>query len=356
MSAAALVAYAEAARNLSGNPGSTHAFGRMARECLEDARGCVYEALNFTDGRLLWTSGGTEANNLVLQSAISRKMRVLVARNVHPSLWYATGASPERVGALPLDREGRIDRSYLLREVKGAEPVLICVSHACNETGVLQPVAELAEMCRRGGHLLHIDATQTVGHLPLDLSSISAHFLSFSAHKFGGPRGVGGLLVREAPLLEGQLFGGSQEWGLRAGTENVPGALATAAALEAALETLPTEVPRLRELASGLVREVKASIPGALLNSDLEAGLPGLVSFCFPGTSGHELVLELAGHGYAVSAGSACHAGSVFPSRAILSMGRTEKEALGALRVSLGGASTKSAVSEFAETLLSILR
>jgi len=356
MTPQALAAYSEAAQCFPGNPGSTHRWGRSSREALDNARKCIYAALNFSDGRLLWTSGGTEANNLVLQSARSRGMRVLVARNVHPSVWYATGASPEFVGALPLDREGRIDRQYLLQQLKSAEPVLVCLSHACNETGIVQPVAELAEMCRRGGHLLHVDATQTVGHLPLDLEAIPAHFISFSAHKFGGPRGVGGLLVREAPLLEPQVFGGSQEWGLRAGTENVPGAVATAAALEAAQESLPTEVPRLRGLARGLVGQVELAVPDALVNSDPENGLPGLVSFCFPGTSGHDLVLELAGWGYAVSAGSACHAGSVFPSRAIVSMGRSEREALGALRVSLGGASTETSVANFAQKLLSILR
>jgi len=351
----ALEAYVEAAQRFPANPGSMHVYGHAARSALAYGREQICAALNFHDGRLIFTSGGTEANNLILQSALARGIPVRIARNTHPSCWYATMESSGQVGVLPLNRQGLIDREFLIRQLKEHQPTLISVSHACNETGVVQPVEELADLCERGGHLLHIDATQTVGHMPIDLEQIPAHFISFSAHKFGGPRGVGGLLAREAPLLTSQLHGGSQEGGLRAGTENLPAAMATAVALESAQEGLTSEIPRLRSLASTLANTLCSSWSNVLINSDLEKGLPGLVSFCFPGHSGHDLVLELSAEGFAVSAGSACHAGSVLPSRAVLSMGRTEKEALGSLRVSFGEASTTSSASEFSDRLLALL-
>src|SRR6185503_9670350 len=201
--------------------------------------------------------------------------------------------------------------------------------HANHETGVVQDVKALGEVCARKGVPLHVDGVQALGRLPVTLSELPFAFYTFSAHKFGGPRGVGGVIVRSATLAP-QILGGGQEKGARGGTENVAGLAAALTALDLATRSLEGEGPRLRKLAGLLTDEIRTAIPDALVNSSAN-GLPGLVSFSFPKLLGEEIVVELNLRGFAVSAGSACGSGKMEPPRTVMAMGRTREQALGTL-------------------------
>jgi cysteine desulfurase len=214
----------------------------------------------------------------------------------------------------------------------------------------VQDVAAIGRLCRERGVLLHVDGVQAVGHLPLELDAVPFDFYTFSAHKFGGPRGTGGVFTRDAEPVP-QISGGGQERGLRAGTENVAGLAGALEALRLCTGMMAGETARLRRLARLLVDELGREAAEFVLNSDLEEGLPGLVSLSFPGVSGTTLVADLDLMGFAVSAGSACHSNRVEPSRVIAAMGRPEELALGTVRVSMGRFTEEDGVRRLARTL-----
>jgi cysteine desulfurase len=338
-------AYAEAAGELYGNPSSPHDAGTAARRALLEARERICDCAGFDDGRLILTSGGTESNNLVIRGIMEQQpdRRLLVTEDTHPSIWFARQHYEERCDILRTGRDGVLTAEMVALALK-PEHVMVCLSHACNETGLVHDVARIARLCNRREVLCHIDGTQALGHLPVNLAELTCDFYTFSAHKFGGPRGVGGVFLREGGISP-QNRGGNQEWRLRAGTENVAGAIATAVALEISEARREREESRLRDLARQLYSGLEEALPEVLLNSDLENGLPGLVSVSLKGVSSHDVAVELNLRGYAVSTGSACHADQVLPSRVILSLGRKRDEALGTLRISLGPASTPEAIT-----------
>jgi cysteine desulfurase len=248
-----------------------------------------------------------------------------------------------------LDAAGRVTAAEVARRLR-PDTVLCSVLHANNETGIVNDVRAIAAICAERGVPCHVDGVQAVGHLPSVLSDLGANFYTFSAHKFGAPRGAGGLFIRGAQA-EPLLRGGGHESGLRAGTENVAAIAAAAVALHESLAILPAEIPRLRALADRFVAEVTRRCPSAVLNSDPAEGLPGLVSISFPGLLASELVAELGLQGYALSAGSACHSNTLTPSRVLLAMGRTEVAALGTVRVSMGRHTTERSASCLADAL-----
>ena len=344
----ALAVYVQTAGTYFGNPSSLHDAGRTAREQLLAAKTSLCDAVCFDDGRLLLTSGGTESNNLVINGhlAKNRQAQVLIAGDVHPSVWYAAENHNSRIHILKPETGGRISIDRLLASLD-SNITLVSLVHACNETGIIHDVAKLAGLCARREILCHIDGTQAMGHIPVNLQDIQCDYYTFSAHKFGGPRGVGGLFLRDG-RLHPQLQGGKQEWELRAGTENLAGLVATATALHCSLEVLNAEMARLRALAHQVQQAVKATHADVLLNSDLEHGLPGLLSLSFPGLSAHSAVMELNLRGFAVSAGSACHADEVLPSRIICALGRSDEEALGTIRIAMGRGTTDAAAAELA--------
>lgn len=338
--AEALARQQEVAARLFASPSSTHGGGRRAKEILDGARKDILRLLGHPDADLVFTSGATEANNLVIRSAMDAgEGRLLLAADVHPSAWFATERWPKRVDELPVAPDGR------LREMKpGPKTVLVSVLHGNNETGLVHALKD-------PGAPLHVDATQTAGHLRLD---VPFTYLTFSAHKFGGPRGVGGILIRDGALTA-QLLGGGQERGLRAGTENVAAIAATAVALDASVRAMEVEASRLRGLAKKLLSEL-AGVDGLLINSDADRGLPGLVSVSLGDVAGETIVQEMDLRGFAISAGAACGSGQMLPSRVVLAMGRSKAHALGTLRISMGRLTTEASMSAMAAALKDVIR
>lgn len=354
--AEALEAQAASAREFFANPSAAHMPGCQAREQLAGLKRRFGAMCGFNDGRLVLTSGGTEANNLAINGALllHPEGRLLMAADAHPSIINTRHVEQELIDVLPIDFAGRVTPVALAAALR-PDTRLVAFSHVGNETGVVHDAVALAALCERRGVSCLIDGTQAAGHIPVDLSSITCEFYTFSAHKFGGPRGVGGIFLRSrecAPLFDG----GSQEWGLRPGTENLPGLAGAVVALEQSLVAMPVESARLRRLGRDLVSELRRITADVVINGDSDNGLPGFVSASFPGYNGSKLVADLAMRGFAVATGSACHADQVEPSRTIMAMGRSPEVALGTIRISLGRHNDAGTVTEFAAVMAEILK
>ncbi len=348
----ALNAQAEAARRWYGNPSASHEPGRAARDELERLRARFSAMCGFTGGRLVLMSGATEANNWAVHGVMTANSDscVLAAEDVHPSVWNACRRYGHRMESLPLDRQGRIRLSALAAAIK-PNTRLVCCSHAANETGVIHDVGAIAAACERRNIPCLVDGVQALGHIPVDLSVTACDFYVFAAHKFGGPRGCGGIFLRSAaatPLLDG----GTQEWGLRPGTENLAAFAGTVTALEMSLTVLPVETERLRALSRIVVEKLRRSGLSFVVNGNPEEGLPGLLSLSFAGLDAHALVTDLAVQGFAVASGSACSADRPEPSRAILALGHPPETALGTIRTSFGRFSRPEGVQTFADALV----
>jgi cysteine desulfurase len=352
---AAVEAQRAAALRWFGNPSAGHRPGQQAKAELERLKCAFGELCGFADGRVVLTSGATEANTWVIDSVLRQHPdgRVLVAADVHDSVWNACLRQSDRMDAVSPDGTGRIPLTRI-RTALRPDTRLFCVSHAANETGTVHDVAALAALCERNGVLCLVDGVQALGHLPVNLAEIPAEFYTFSAHKFGGPRGVGGVFLRAAEL-PALLAGGPQEWGMRPGTENLPGLAGAVAALEAAVALLPTETGRLRRLTCIVLDGLRAAGIEFELNGDPEVGLPGLLSLSFPGRNGQTLAADLGVRDFAVASGSACHTDQPEPSRVILALGRKPATALGTLRVSFGRHSREDAVRHFVSVLIRTL-
>lgn len=316
-----------------GNPSSLHASGREARRYLEQARESVAADLGARPGEVVFCSGGTEANNLALLGAAGTDGEVLVSAVEHPSVAEARRVLGERVRQLSVDAAGRVDPAAVASSV-GPATRLVSVMWVNNETGVVQPVPEIARAARAAGALAHSDAVQAVGHLPVDFAASGLDLLSLSGHKLGAPVGIGALLVRRGVTLTAPGFGGGQEAKLRSGTVPVALAVGLATALREATGRLAEEAVRLtglgRRLAAGLAR-----LPGVTVNTTSPAS-PAIVHLSFDGVRADDLLLLLDSAGIDCSTGSACTAGVHQPSEVLLAMGRSLAEASGSLRFSFG--------------------
>ncbi|KAA1418384.1 cysteine desulfurase [Mumia zhuanghuii] len=328
-----------------GNPSSHHGLGDSAARALEGARRDVAAALGGRPGEIVWTSGGTEADNLAIKGlALSRpRGRHIVTSSIeHPAVLeacdYLARLHGFRVDRLEVDASGIVDVAQAERLI-GPETTLVSVMLANNEIGTLQPVAAIAEIAHREGALAHTDAVQAVGSVPVDAAALGVDALSLSGHKLGAPKGSGALWVRRGLALEPLVHGGGQERGRRSGTENVAAAIGLAAALSLAVEVTPGgprprgPVEALALARDGFVRDVLAGADGAILTGDPVRRLPGHASFCFPGTSGEAVLLGLEqDHGIVCSSGSACAAGSDEPSGVLLALGIDPEVARTAVR------------------------
>jgi len=325
-----------------GNPSSPYALGQAAKNALETAREDIAAVLGAAPREIYFTSGGTEADNQALRSAAAQGKRagkthiVSTAFEHHAVLRTLEALRSEgfAVTLLPVDETGLVEPEALASAIR-EDTCLVSVMAANNEIGTLQPVDELADICRRRGVVFHTDAVQAVGHVELDMRALGADMLSASAHKFHGPKGAGFLYVRKGRMPESLLLGGAQERGRRAGTENVAGAVAMAAALRECAEHREADSRRLTALRDRLT-EGLSSIPHGILNGDAQRRLPGNVNFSFEGVEGEALLLLLDEKGISASAGSACAAGSLQPSHVLLALGRAPELARGALRLTLG--------------------
>lgn len=332
----ALAAHAEAARRWPANPSALHAPGRAAHAELERLRAELSRLCGFQGGRLVLTSGATEANNGVIHGILARdpSARVLAVPDVHASVWNACRRHAARMDVRGLDSGGRIPLAGLAASLQ-PQTRLFCCSHAANETGVIHDIAAISALCERRGVHCHVDGTQALGHIPVDLSTLACGSYAFSAHKFGGPRGCGGVFVRDAGF-PAMMDGGAQESGMRPGTENLPALAGAVAALGACIPLIPERTASLRALAQIVIDDLRAAGVEFAVNGDPGTGLPGLLSISFRGLNGHALGADLSLQGFAVATGSACAEDRPEPSRAILALGRPADVALGTIRISFG--------------------
>lgn len=338
-----------AALGIGGNPSSVHRNGRLARRVIEDAREAVGALVAADPADVIFTSGGTEANNLALLGAVRGGLvrRLVISAVEHDAVRVAAHAAGVAVAILPVDGHGVVDLAALDSLLAAGEGrALVSVMLVNNETGVIQPVAQVAEIARRHGALVHTDAIQAAGKLALDVTVLGVDLLSLSAHKLGGPAGVGALVKRAGLELQPLSFGGGQEYGRRPGTENLAGIAGFGAAALAGVEDLP-QVARIAALRDVLETRLAASLPDARV---FGAGAPRVANTSCIGLGGipaetQVMALDLAG--VLVGAGSACSSGKVRPSPVLTAMGESEATARCAIRVSLGWASGLADVERF---------
>ena len=330
-----------AAWDLCGNPSSVHAEGRQARKLIEDARARVAGAVGALPRNVIFTSGGTEANALALTSGLRRGSGLPVTRLVVSAIEHASVLAggrflPEAMETIGVARSGLLDLDHL-REILGdGPPALVSVMLANNETGAVQPVAEAGEIVHAAGGLLHVDAIQALGKIPFDISEMNADLVTLSAHKIGGPKGVGAVVLAEGVLgFEPLLRGGGQELGRRAGTENVAGIAGFGAAVKAAMGSLESDAVRLESLRDRLENGLRDTTD-AIVFADGAPRLPNTTLFTVPGLKAETAVIGFDLAGVAVSSGSACSSGKVQPSHVLEAMGFGPELAQGAVRLSLG--------------------
>ncbi|HTE05321.1 MAG TPA: cysteine desulfurase family protein [Planctomycetota bacterium] len=335
-----------------GNPSSAHADGRRARARLESAREELARVLDCGRDEVLFTSGGTESNALAL-SAAPPDRAVLHAPIEHPSLLVPLAARPGAV-ALAVDGEGRVDPDEPARHA-ALRPALLTVALANHELGVVQDIRRLAAGARSAGMLVHCDASQAAGRLPLSFRELGVDLMTVSAHKLGGPVGIGALIARSGAPLRALLRGGEQEAGLRAGTEAVALAAGFAAAAAAAWRELPQAAPRWLAWCLQLRERIARMEPDATFNSPARGGLPNTLNVSFPGRPGSSLVHRLDLEEVSVSHGSACASGSLKPSPVLLACGAGEDRARGALRISVGPVNRPEDLVEFGVRLARVL-
>jgi len=341
------------------NPSNVHRLSLEARRGLDQARQSVAGHLGARQaGEIVFTASGTEADNLaILGLARAHRERgdhVITTRIEHHAVLHALDhlqLEGFRVTRLPVDEWGRVDPQAVL---EACEPgtILVSVMLANNEIGTVQPVAEIAELLRGRGVLLHTDAVQAVGHIPVDVRQLGVDALSLSAHKFHGPKGVGVLYLKTGIRIEPLLYGGGQERGLRSGTENVPGVVGLARALELACAGREERAARLRALRDRLVERVLGEIPKAHLTGHPELRLPGTASFVFEGAEGESLLLQLDRKGICASTGSACSNATLEPSHVLKALGLPLQLAHGSLRLTLGRDNTLEEIDQAAQALV----
>ena len=330
-----------AAWELIGNPSSVHAEGREARRLVEEARATLAAAVGALPRNVVFTSAGTEANALALSPGLRRSSggaveRLLVSAVEHASVLSGGRFPADKVSQIPVTRAGVIDLDRLKALLGDGPPALVSIMAANNETGAIQPIAEAAGIVHGSGGLLHIDAIQALGKIPFDIKTVDADLATFSAHKTGGPKGVGALVLAEGIAgLEPVLRGGGQELSRRAGTENVAGIAGFGAAVRAALQTLPEDAERMATLRDSLENGIRG-IAGAMVFADHVKRLPNTILFTAPGLKAETAVIGFDLEGVAVSSGSACSSGKVQPSHVLSAMGYDATVAQGAVRLSLG--------------------
>jgi len=336
-----------AAWEIAGNPSSVHTEGRQARRLVEDARAAVAAAVAARPQDVVFSSGGTEANALALTPGLRRGTgepvrRLLVSAIEHTSVLSGGRFPAAAIGTVKVTGSGLVDADHLRRLLADGPPALVSVMLANNETGAIQPILEIADMVHEAGGLLHVDAIQALGKIPFDIKSLKADLITLSAHKIGGPKGVGALVMAEdLQGLEPLLRGGGQELGRRAGTENVAGIAAFGAAVRAAMAALQGDADRLRGLRSRLEAGLNQT-PGMILFSADTPRLPNTTLFTVPGLKAETAVIGFDLGGIAVSSGSACSSGKVQPSHVLAAMGVGKELAQGAVRLSLGWSTSEA--------------
>lgn len=325
-----------------GNASSLHSYGRAASAALQRSRSVIAGLLNASQKEIVFTSGGTESDNLAIRGvayASRKKGNHLITTSIeHPAV-LNTMKSLEKEGFsvtyLPVDKNGEVDPKNVEKAIT-PKTILISVMHANNEIGTIQPIKEIGRIARKNGVRFHVDAVQTFGKLPIDVDDMRIDLLSASSHKIGGPKGVGLLFVREGTAIDPLLTGGSHEFSKRPGTENVPGIVGFAKAAEVSEKEMKKESARLSKLRDRLIKGVLSSVKGSRLNGHPKNRLSNNVNFGFVGVEGEALLLILDSMGIAASTGSACSSHDLAPSHVLLALDPDPVKAHGSLRITLG--------------------
>ncbi len=338
-----------------GNPSSLHRYGRAARHAVEAARGQVARLIAAPPQTVVFTSGGTEANNYALKGVMHAQLgkRLLYGATEHPSVLEAAQhlqALGHSVETIAVSADGLVDGPKALAQWPGAPVALVSLMAANNETGVLQDFSTIRTLCASGGARLHIDATQALGKLPLSFSECGADLMTLSSHKIYGPKGVGALIVRPDVAIAPLMHGGAQEQARRGGTENLAAIVGFGAAAELAQQTLAERSAHALRLREQLERGL-ADIQGLQIFAQSAVRLPNTCQFALKGWDGEALLMHLDRRGFAVSSGSACASGSGEPSHVLLAMGVPSALAKGAVRVSLGQGNSAAEVAQFLAAL-----
>lgn len=347
----------EAMRQAWGNPSSIHLFGRRARDLMDEARVTIAHALGCLDAEVFFTSSGTESDNMAIFGAArvapNHKRHLVTTAIEHHAVLYACQRLQQdgwEVTYLPVDSQGLVDPDDL-RHALREDTWLVSIMHANNEVGTLQPIREIAHICRERGVWLHSDAVQTFGLLDVRVDDLGVDMLSVSAHKLYGPKGVGALYLRAGVKIAPLLVGGAQERELRAGTENVPAIVGFAKAVELSQQLGQEPAERIRNLRTLLHRRLQEQLPDMQVNGHPQQCLPGILSVTFPGVSAESLLIALDQRSVAASAGAACSAGSVEPSHVLLALGMDEQRAMSTVRLSLGRENTAEEVELAAQII-----
>ena len=344
-----------------GNPSGIHGYGREARKAVERSRRQTAHALGAESSEICFTSGGSESDNLAIKGtayALRGKGNHLITSMIeHPAVlntcrWLEKHGF--RVTYLPTDSFGLIDPEAV-RDAIRPETILVSIMAANNEIGTLEPVSQIGEICRGKGILFHTDAVQAVGMAEVDAVKMHADLISISAHKFHGPKGAGALYIRKGTRLDALIHGGSQERGLRAGTENVPGIVGLGKAIEIACSEREENTARIGKLQHELLKLITERVPGVKLNGHPVKRLPNNCHFSFPGIDSEALLLRLDLAGIAASGGSACTSGSTEPSHVLQAIGLEEKLLKGSIRLTLGRGTTEEEIQKTAQILPAIV-
>ncbi len=347
-----------------GNPSSGHHYGRTARAGLEHARAQVATALGVTARDVLFTSGGTEADNMAVLGAATLQLAAqhgrphLVSSPSEHKAVLAALKEAERLGArvtlLPVDANGVVDLAaldtLLAPQAAGASPTLVSIMWVNNETGTIQPVRAIAERCAAAGVPFHTDAVQALGKVPVDLGVVPVASACVSAHKIGGPKGVGAIFVRDRQGVQGMVHGGSQQGGLRPGTENVAGAVGFGVAAELAAREQPATHERLTGIRDAIEAAVRATVPDLVVHAAAAPRAPNILNMSAPGVDSEALLMHLDLAGLACASGSACSTGTVEPSHVLAAMGVPHDLGIAAVRMSVGALNTPEQVPHIAQT------
>ena len=354
--AEAVAAISRLLTEAGGNPSSVHRAGQRSRKMLEAARAQVGAIIAASPRQIVFTSGGTESNNLAIFGAITAasRRRKIVSSEIEHSSVLGPLAELERRGfdvvRIAPDADGRIDPSRAIAALD-SETALITLGLANSEVGTIQHLAPIASVCEKTGATFHIDAAQAVGRIPVDVSALGCDLMTLSGHKLGAPAGIGVLYVRDAARIAPSVFGGPHESGMRAGTQNLLGAIAFGAAADAAMNSMLSESERVGTLTAMLLARLREAIPDLRLNGPIVGKLPNTLNLTFPGVLGESMLIALDLEGVEVSMGSACAAGAVEPSHVLRAMGRSIADARSSLRISLGWSNTAEEIAAAAEII-----
>ncbi|MBI3680466.1 MAG: cysteine desulfurase [Acidobacteria bacterium] len=354
----AFEAMTAALREVCGNASSIHHYGQMAKQRLEMARRQVAALIGASPKEIVFTSGGTEANNLALFGATKSGSHVVTSAIEHPAV-LSPCARLEQLGVpvtyVKAGADGIVDPDAVRRALR-PDTALVSIMHANNETGAVQPVAEIARITRQAGVLLHVDGVQAAGKIPVSVTEPGADLYSLSAHKLYAPKGIGALYVRSGVPLQPQMLGGHHERDRRAGTENVPSAAAFGSAAEWLSRNGNRESARVASLRDLLERGILERVPDVTINGSAAHRLPNTANLRFHGIEGEAMVIALDLRGFAVSSGSACSSGAVEPSHVLLAMGFSPDQARSSVRFSLGRSNTAGQVETLIEAVADSVR